>query len=374
MNNVKQAITAAYQNGQRIKITGYKNSSGGVDDLEVSFLGDGGYYKLLNEAVAWIEKTELKLPGISENDAATAKMEQRASWLKSITLRAEGAIPTSGAPGLAWEPHTTRAEAITIKHLTRHSAKEPVDIAGCRTPVTAAKKLLQAASPMGTYIGMLILEPGKFDRIELVAAPDAVTFGNYRALAMRTEADPALVSANLAKDMSRRLRLIHAALGVTSEAVELLEATDLTNAREEVCDLFWFVAEGLTAIGHDFAPLDIYQGAADTYHPHHNDPHVDIVIAAGRFADHVKAVVYGNRLLFKNELGSPVIPADDQLAKDLFWLVVSLFAICRILSVGPEKLLAMNIAKLKVRYPERYSEQKFSDRDYAAERNVLASS
>lgn len=299
-------------------------------------------------------------------------MEQHASWQKSLSLRDEGAISTSGALVPAWEAHATRPDAITLKHLRRHSAKAPVDVSGCRTPGTAAKKLLQAASPMGDYIGMLILEPGKFDRLEVVADPDAVTLATYRALAMRTEAPPAQVFVNMSNDMPRRIRLLHAALGVTSEAKELLEATDLVNAREEVCDLFWFVAEGLTALGRDFQSLEDYQQAAANYRPEHQDPHIDIVIAAGRVADHVKAVVFGNRLLFKNELGSPVIPADDQLAKDFFWLMVSLFEICRILGVGPEKLLAANIEKLKVRYPERYTDRHFAERNYAQERQVLA--
>lgn len=81
----------------------------------------------------------------------------------------------------------------------------------------------------------------------------------YQALAMRT-----------AKQLSRQENLVHAALGVTSEAGELATAVkahviygkelDRSNAMEELGDLMWFVslmAETLEVSLEDIAQLNI---------------------------------------------------------------------------------------------------------------------
>ncbi len=83
---------------------------------------------------------------------------------------------------------------------------------------------------------------------------------------------------------------------------------------------------------------------------------------AGEFLDALKKhIFYGkelDRVNLKEEMG------------DLFWYLA---IACDELDVEFESLMATNIAKLKARYGEKFSEQRAENRDLGTERTILES-
>lgn len=82
---------------------------------------------------------------------------------------------------------------------------------------------------------------------------------NYISLATRSECDYGPAALRLVKD-PRLIRLLHAAMGLSTESGELLDALkkhiyygkdlDLVNLLEESGDLFWYLAIIADALGH----------------------------------------------------------------------------------------------------------------------------
>lgn len=83
---------------------------------------------------------------------------------------------------------------------------------------------------------------------------------------------------------------------------------------------------------------------------------------AGEFLDALKKhIFYGkelDRVNLKEEMG------------DLFWYLA---IACDELDVEFESLMETNIAKLKARYGEKFTEQRAENRDLSAERTILES-
>lgn len=81
--------------------------------------------------------------------------------------------------------------------------------------------------------------------------PETTTYKSYVRDALRTESDHLQAFTRLCAD-PRKLRLLHAVMGLVDEAGELNKALknhlfyganlDLTNLKEEGGDLFWFLA------------------------------------------------------------------------------------------------------------------------------------
>lgn len=81
---------------------------------------------------------------------------------------------------------------------------------------------------------------------------------------------------------------------------------------------------------------------------------------AGELLDAFKKHIY-----YKKELD--VVNVGEEIA-DIQWY---LFNLCRLLNLDMEQLLEANIAKLKARYGEKFSEEKATNRDLDTERNIL---
>jgi len=81
---------------------------------------------------------------------------------------------------------------------------------------------------------------------------------------------------------------------------------------------------------------------------------------AGELLDAFKKHIY-----YKKELD--VVNIGEEIA-DIQWY---LFNLCRLLNLDMEQLLEANIAKLKARYGEKFSEEKAINRDLNTERNIL---
>lgn len=86
----------------------------------------------------------------------------------------------------------------------------------------------------------------------------STTYKSYVRDALRTESDHLAAFTRIAAD-PRKLRLLHAAMGIQTEGGELTDALkkhlfygknlDLVNLKEELGDLFWYIAILCDALG-----------------------------------------------------------------------------------------------------------------------------
>lgn len=67
--------------------------------------------------------------------------------------------------------------------------------------------------------------------------------------------------------------------------------------------------------------------------------------------------------------GTPldVVNVGEEIADQLWYLT----NLCRLLDLDPEKLMDNNIAKLRIRFPEKFTSEKATNRDLKSERSEL---
>lgn len=170
----------------------------------------------------------------------------------------------------------------------------------------------------------------------------------YQKLALHTESP---ISPD--EDFEQRYRIHHACTGIATETLEALLATDNVNFREEIGDLFWYYAILCDALG--VVPQEP-QG---------------ILFPAGKDTILVQMLAIldtGKKLLF---CGKPLTSELITTLHGQVYMLVSQF-VNRLdnLSVV-DSILTTNIAKLRKRYPEKFSAEKCENRDLAAERAIL---
>lgn len=174
----------------------------------------------------------------------------------------------------------------------------------------------------------------------------------YQQLALRTEArNPEHTQAD---------RWIHGVLGFVTEHQEFFAARDSVETVEEFGDLMWYVV--LLA---DVAHVDLAEVMESIETP--NDLHDALTLTfetwLARCADTGKRWKYYN------------IPPSESALKET---VTQLFLYARTFwfmrgSYGSDtsEALDRNIAKLKARYPEKFTTEAAANRDLAAERVAL---
>jgi hypothetical protein len=340
MHDTLTVVKAALAGNRKLKIYGYRNSKGEVKDLEVELIGAAGYRELVRQSLAAAGDLAINANHeYTHGQFIQAVDEQRLSW--TITLQGHEPSPDAG---FGWSVPMDRPNALKLDYLKRLG--EPGDLTELpKSPVAIAKKRLQHALPIGRFIGSVILEPGKFERVELIPDVPAATklaFADFQDAVLRWEAPCEVVRGRMD---DRAIRLVHAALGLTSEIVELTESDSQVNAIGEVGDMFWFTGCGLRALGQKFRTAEFYanvqlpSGAVDR-----DTIQAALIIHCGHFADHVKAVAFYGKTDFKG------LPANQQLEIDLMFITTLLVKYCRVvLQLDPEVVLAANQAKLAAR-------------------------
>lgn len=174
---------------------------------------------------------------------------------------------------------------------------------------------------------------------------------NYIELALRTE--------SLDKFKVDAPRALHAALGLTTEFAELVTSTDRTNLKEEVGDLLWYCAILADELEITFNGAKVQ---ADTGVIEGHDHELQSVFfAVGEINDVVKrACFYGLELDRR------------RLAKNLGLLLLTIEYAIRHEKLTLEQCMEANIAKLKKRYPVRFTTEAAVNRDLEGEKEVLA--
>ena len=170
-----------------------------------------------------------------------------------------------------------------------------------------------------------------------------MNFDKYQQLAFRTCKDKG----------SMEMNLIHMALGIHSEYDELFTAiqnNDKVNVAEEIADHFWYIAGFCT-----FKGWSLYGLMSDDI-----DHILTLAQATSILQDLVKKeVIYGKTMDQKD------------IYEILYKIASCLVEIADDWDIKVEDTLDTNIAKLKIRYPDKYTDDKAINRDLLSERKEL---
>jgi len=151
--------------------------------------------------------------------------------------------------------------------------------------------------------------------------------------------------------------LLHGVVGVLTELEELLGWNDEVNKKEEIADIFWYIAlldrELNLNLTIKKSEVGIYQVTNDT-----------LIIQSFKSAclllDYLKKKIYYNKNISTDDFSNQTINLFD---------TVCLF--CDINSINIEEILDTNIAKLKARYGDKFSSDKAINRNLNLERTIL---
>lgn len=156
------------------------------------------------------------------------------------------------------------------------------------------------------------------------------------------------------------VRLLHSALGMSTEISELVGALrkgDPVNIVEELGDVMWYWAVGMDALG--LTTLQPLRSMLQIQDYRDGMPLVDAICA---WADLVRRHVVH---------GKPLAINAGEVLLDVY-RNVGLLALAH--GADMRVVMEKNIAKLRVRFPEKYDGVRFENRDLEAERVALAAS
>jgi hypothetical protein len=162
---------------------------------------------------------------------------------------------------------------------------------------------------------------------------------------------------------ARKVRLLHSALGMATEIVELqdaIEKVDRVAVLEELGDVLWYWAVAIKAL--DFEPDRIQERDEQLLLPAFETER-RLIGAICRWGDLVRRYAIHNR---------DPNPAQVWVALEDIWASVG--DLCRSFGMSRQLVMERNIEKLKTRYPQKYETARFDERDLPAERKVLESS
>lgn len=178
-------------------------------------------------------------------------------------------------------------------------------------------------------------------------------WNDYVTNAVRTKSD----KFNIAMSID----VIHAIIGLSTEAGELLEAVekaydeaaplDVVNVREEMGDLLWYIAIYCNAVAE---PPRLRGGHIEDK-PFAAETVVKIAIATANLLDMLKKHLFYVKAFDWNTANG--------LVSHIYRLIsyyVDIPAACEV-----------NIAKLRKRFPDRFTTENANTRDLAAERKIL---
>ena len=183
-------------------------------------------------------------------------------------------------------------------------------------------------------------------------------FSEYQELALRT--------AKLEEPATRKA--LHCGIGLITEVGEIADAhkreifygkeIDKVNTLEEVGDLLWYVALGCNAI-----MFNMDEAEAIPVEDKYLEPPVDYTIASiAKYASYISTTA---------SFGSEEKLYENYMAYDLVRVLHFIRVYCAKTGIDYDKAKDVNIAKLKARYPDGFSEDKALNRDTEAERIVL---
>ena len=151
--------------------------------------------------------------------------------------------------------------------------------------------------------------------------------------------------------------LIHASIGINTEIDELLEAYTIENTREEIGDIFWYMAIFYRIYKLDTSPYFDFTKSLVMIDKN------QCLLSLQK--EGYKSLDYAKRIKF---YGAGLNSYDTANLTEINLL---LSHIINESGYDFDDILDRNINKLKVRYPEKFSNEKASNRDIESEYKVL---
>jgi len=177
----------------------------------------------------------------------------------------------------------------------------------------------------------------------------------YQFLVQRTECNQ-VDSLSRITDVDfpfRGVRLLHACIGMQGDLFELQSATSVTNKKEELGDMFWYVAEAMNAMNFRGSILRTYQPG---------DPSFRLIKEISLFSSLIeKRYYYGHDKEF----------TDKEIVGSLIRIYHSLGDLCNLNGFSVSDVLTCNIDKLKIRYPHKFTQEDESNRDRQSEADAM---
>lgn len=197
--------------------------------------------------------------------------------------------------------------------------------------------------------------------------------------------DFSAIHGRLSGDAGMAIRLLHSAVGLSTEVGEFACAVedafqnstepDYTNIAEEIGDMLWYCALGSDALGVGFQQMLMRtQMHPDAQHRFSILSLVDsecnnsilvqislrLQVQSGQFLDYLKRHVF---------YGAPL--EESLLVQFIGHTLWMLDHVGEALRLDLSAIMEKNIEKLRNRYPDQFTEQAALNRDLAAERKVL---
>lgn len=180
-------------------------------------------------------------------------------------------------------------------------------------------------------------------------------FLEYIGLAVRTESPRHFDGINT--------RIVHAAMGLMTEAVELHQFSTMVNLKEELGDICWYAAIAIDSFGlndeSSMASIGL-ESEVPTVNVSSERRVMVIIYAASDNVDMVKKHMF---------YGRPISYGD--FIENIKEILDSVRMICNAHGILFSDVLESNIRKLKARYPKKFTSEKAIVRDLAAESEAL---
>jgi NTP pyrophosphatase (non-canonical NTP hydrolase) len=174
---------------------------------------------------------------------------------------------------------------------------------------------------------------------------------------------------------TKMIRLLHAGLGMSSELSELTEAhvspknesVDWVNIMEEVADVLWYTAVAVSALEFDheeissFESLAINNDSLTQYSETSLQETINTVTwAVGNYNDLLK-----KHMFYGRELDM------EKMKRTLQQICTASAGVSYVSGHTMEQCRERNIAKLRARYGDKFSEYDALNRDLETERKIL---
>lgn len=166
---ILEIIENATTNNGFISIKRYRSESGRIADVILQPLGPKGYHRLIAESIEQVERGDIEKPSMVEQSVwDEAIVSQLESWKKSLSDEGHGREDNFHKEAKGFYTHENNGDVVTIRNV--RIIKKNVIVEGeyastKSRPLTIAKKLLVAQTPISSYQGSYKLDPAKFDRL-----------------------------------------------------------------------------------------------------------------------------------------------------------------------------------------------------------------
>lgn len=149
---------------------------------------------------------------------------------------------------------------------------------------------------------------------------------------------------------SKENQLLHSILGISGEVAEVIkDQHDKANTLQEIGDTLWYIAIGCDDLECDMEDLDLDWENGEYLTD-------DLVVQSGILTDRIKRTMF-----YKTELPK------ELMLKCFGCLIVTLGHLAQEHGSTLEYCMEKNIAKLKTRYPEGFSEERAVNRNVTKE-------